>query len=105
MLKQKLIIQNSGCRFGPIISEYSEISQREYKTRHDWVGKVIHWKLCKRFKFEHTTKRCLHKPELVVENKTHKIPWDFVIQMDPLITTMRQDQVLINKKKIERAMS
>ena len=26
-----------------IISECSKLSQKEYKTRHDWVGKVIHW--------------------------------------------------------------
>ena len=26
----------------------------EYKTRHDWVGNVIHWEMCKKFKFDHT---------------------------------------------------
>ena len=38
------------CRFcgdidetiNPILSEYSKLAQREYKTRHDWVGKMIH---------------------------------------------------------------
>ena len=25
------------------ISECSKLAQKEYKTRHDWVGKVIHW--------------------------------------------------------------
>ena len=25
-----------------IISECSKLAQKEYKTRHDWVGKVIH---------------------------------------------------------------
>ena len=24
----------------------------EYKSKHDWVGKVIHWEWCKRLKFE-----------------------------------------------------
>ena len=24
------------------ISENSKLRQKEYKTRHDWVGKVIH---------------------------------------------------------------
>ena len=22
--------------------------QKEYKTGHDWVGKVIHWEMCKK---------------------------------------------------------
>ena len=42
--------QNSKCRLcgdrdettKHIISECSKLAQREYKTRHDWVGKVIH---------------------------------------------------------------
>ena len=35
------------------ISECSKLAQTEYKTRHDWVGKVINWELCKKFKFEY----------------------------------------------------
>ena len=54
--------QNSKCRlFGDrdeminhIISEGSKLAQKEYKTGHDWVGMVIHWELCKKFKFDHT---------------------------------------------------
>ena len=42
--------QNSKCRLcgardetiNHIISECSKLEQKEYKTRHDWVGKVIH---------------------------------------------------------------
>ena len=42
--------QNSQCRLSGdrdetinhIISEYSKLAQREYKTRHNCVGKVIH---------------------------------------------------------------
>ena len=34
--------------------ECNKLVQKYYKTRHDWVGKVIYWKLCK--KFDHTTK-------------------------------------------------
>ena len=39
-----------------IISEYSRLAQKECKTKHDWVEKVIHWELCKKLKFDHTTK-------------------------------------------------
>ena len=42
--------QNSKCRLwrdrdetiNHVISECSKLAQKEYKTRHDWVGKVIH---------------------------------------------------------------
>ena len=30
------------------ISECSKLAQMEYKARHDWVGKVIHWEMCKK---------------------------------------------------------
>ena len=39
-----------------IISECSKLAQKEYKTRHDWVGKVTLWEMCKKFKFDHTNK-------------------------------------------------
>ena len=25
------------------ISKYSKLAQKVYKSRHDWLGKVIHW--------------------------------------------------------------
>ena len=62
-----------------IISEYSKLAQK-YKTRHDWVGKVIHWRLCKEFKVNHTNKWYMHNPASVLENDTHKFRWDFDIQ-------------------------
>ena len=39
-----------------IISECSKLAQKEYKARHDWMGKVIHWEMCKKFKFDHANK-------------------------------------------------
>ena len=39
-----------------MISECSKLAQKENKTRHDWVGKVIHWEMCKKFNFDHTNK-------------------------------------------------
>ena len=48
------------------------MTQKEYKSMHDWVGKVIHWESCKRLKFHHTAKWNMHKPESV-------LIWDFEI--------------------------
>ena len=64
------------------ISECSKLRQKEYKTRHDWVGKVIRWESSKKFIFDYTNKWYIHKPESVLENKTYKILWDFKIQTE-----------------------
>ena len=66
--------QNSKCRLyedrndivNHIISECYK--QKELTTRHDWVKEVIHWELCMRLDFYHTTKWYKHKLESVLEN-------------------------------------
>ena len=82
-----------------IVNECTKLVQRNYKTRHDWVGKVIHWELCKKFKFDHTTRLYKHKPESVLENETHKIPWDLKIKTDHQISARRQDLQIINNNR------
>ena len=64
------------------ISKCSEQAQKEYKNRHDLVGKLIHWELYKNLKFHYTDKWYMHKPESVFENETREILLDFVIQTD-----------------------
>ena len=41
----------------------------------------------------------MHKPESVLENETHKVLWDFEMQMDCPTPTRRPNLELINKKK------
>ena len=73
--------QNSKCRLcgdrdetiNHIISEYSKLAQKEYKARHDWVGKVMHLEMRKKFKFDHANKCYMHNPTPVLENDTHKL--------------------------------
>ena len=99
--------QNSRCRLCGereetiihIISECSKLAQKEYKTRHDWVSKEIHCKLCKKLKFNQTNKWYMHNPESVLENETHKFPWDFEIRTDHQISARRPDIIIINNKK------
>ena len=75
------IQQNSKCRLcgdrdeivNHIISECSKLAQKKYKTKHDWVGKVIHWEIYKKFKFDHTNKWYMHNPAPVTENDIHKL--------------------------------
>ena len=64
----------------------SKLAQKEYKTMHDWMGEVIYLESYKRFKS-------------FLENETHRILWDFEIQMDHSIPVRRPHQVLINKEK------
>ena len=86
-----------------IISECSKLAQKECKTRHDWMGKVIHWELCKKFKFDHTNKWYIHNPWSVLENETRKILLGFVIQTDHLISAKQPDLAIVNNKKREPA--
>ena len=98
--------QNSKCRLygdrdetiNDIISKCSKLAQKERKTRHAWVGKVIHWETSNKSKFDHTNKWYLHNPASVLENDTHKFLWDFDIQTDHLISIKRPDLIIINKK-------
>ena len=41
----------------------------------------------------------MHNPASVLENDTHKLPWDFNIQTDQLIRAKRPDLIIIDKKK------
>ena len=86
--------QNSKCRLcgdrdetiNDMISECSKLAQKEYKARHDWVGKVIHREMCKKLKFDHVNKSYMYNPAPVLENDSHKLQWDFDIQTDHLIS-------------------
>ena len=74
--------QNSKCKLcgerdetiNHIISECSKLAQKEYKTKHDWVGKVIHWELYKKLKFYHANKWYMHNPESVHRNYSNGSP-------------------------------
>ena len=79
--------------------ECSKLAQKEYKNEHDWVGKVIHWELCKKWKFEHSNKCYMHNPESVLENEMYKLIWDFEIQTDHQILVRRPDLAIVKKKK------
>ena len=82
-----------------IIIESSQLAQ-DYKSRHDLVGKDIHWEMCKKFKFEYTNKWYMHNSAPVLKDDTHKLLWDFDIQTDHLISARRPDLIIIiNKKK------
>ena len=81
-----------------IISEYSKLTQKEYKTRHIWVEEEINWELCYEFKFDRTNKCYIYNQVCVLENELHKILWDFEIQTDHLISARRPDLMIVIEK-------
>ena len=82
-----------------IINECSKLLLKESKMRHDWVGKVIHWEMCKKFKFDHINKWYMHNPAPVLENIPLKLLRDVYIHTDHLISSRKPDLIIINKKK------
>ena len=60
---------------------------------------MIHWKICKDLKFDHTNKWYIHIPASVPKNDTHKFQEDFDKETDHLILARRPDLIVINKKK------
>ena len=47
------------------MSECCKLTQKEYKTRDDFIGKGINWEMCKKVKFHHKNKWYMHNPEPV----------------------------------------
>ena len=82
-----------------IIIDSSKLAQKENKTMHNRVGKVIHWELCKKLKLDHSNKWYLHNTKSVLVNDTHKLFWNFEIQTDPLISARQPELIIINKKE------
>ena len=81
-----------------VVSGCSKLVQKEYKRRHDSLGK-IHWKLARKCNFEAGDKWYKHEPESVLENEDYKILWDFSIQTDHVIEAQRPDLVVVDKKE------
>ena len=51
----------------------SKLAQKEYKRRHDNLGKAVYWKLARKCNFEARDKWYEHAPESVLENELYKI--------------------------------
>ena len=56
-----------------LLSGCEKLAQEEYKRRHDYVAKKVHWDLSKKNGLEHTEKWYEHVPEGAVENEEVKV--------------------------------
>ena len=50
-------------------SRYEKLAQKEYKRRHNNVGKKVHWDICKKNELGLSGKWYEHAPEGAVENE------------------------------------
>ena len=71
---------------------------RRVLKRHDWVGRRIDWEICKANGIHVESKSYEHQPDMVIENDSCKILWDFTVQTDHMITARRPDMIFIDKK-------
>ena len=82
----------------------SKLARKEYKRRHDNLGKTVHWKLARKCNFEAGDKWYEHQAKSVLENEVYKILWDFRIQTDlffSIMITMYIDSLVTNNLKIK----
>ena len=80
-----------------IVSECGKLAQKEYKWRHDNVGRYVYWQFCEKLGFRKA--RFWYEPESVVEKENFKTLCDFTIQCDRIIEARRPDIVVIDKVK------
>ena len=83
------------------VSECGKLAQKEYKRRHDNVGRYVHWQFCEKLGFNKARLWFKHEPESVVENENFTMLWDFTIQYDHMIKARRPDIVVVDKVKKE----
>ena len=85
-----------------LLSECSKMAQKEYKRRHDWIGRKIHWEVCRKYGLDTKDRWYEHEPQSVCENEEYKILWDFLIQTDHVIEARRPDMIIVEKKNNNR---
>ena len=75
-----------------VVSGCNKLAQKEYKRRHDNLGKIV----CN---FEAGDKWYEHELESVLENEDYKILWDFSIQTDHVTEAQRPDLIVVDTKR------
>ena len=83
-----------------IVSECSKLAQREYKRRHDFVVRMVYWKLCEKFNLEKSGNWYLRILQTVTEKVNYKLMWHMNIQCDNIIVERRPDIAVVNKMEM-----
>ena len=80
------------------------LPKKEYLERHDKELTYSHWKICKYYQIQVTSKWYEHKPSKVAEGKDVTVLWDMPINTDKEIKANRPDIVIKNKQKRLRTL-
>ena len=82
-----------------IVLECSKLAQKENEeVRHDSVVKMLHWKLCEKWRFNKARKWYIHKPEKVSEYEDCKVLSNFPIQTEKTIEHNRPGITVLDSK-------
>ena len=83
-----------------ILSSCPALATTSYLDRHNMVGRVLHWHLCKYFKLSVSANSWYeHHPLPVTENGDAKLLWDFGLITDNHVASNRPDVVLFHKQE------
>ena len=83
------------------MSECTKLARKECNKRYDWIGEHVHWEICGAKRILVIAKWYEHQPNSVNENETWKVPWDFAVQTDHVITARRPDLTIADKERNE----
>lgn len=85
-----------------IIGGCQAIAQREYKFRHDQVGKIIHQELALKYKLkEHKVNYYQYEPTVILKNENYEMYWDRTIITDRRLDHNRPDIVVKKEREKE----
>lgn len=85
-----------------IIGGCQIIAHKEYKHRHDEVGKIIHQEIALKYKLIKEKNRYYqYTPEKILENKDYELYWDRSILTDKHLEHNRPDIILLKKQEKE----
>ena len=82
-----------------IVSGCPVLAKTEYIERHNKAAAYLHWKICRKYDIETTTKWYEHQPKTVTDNNDVTILWDMPIHTDREIKANKPDIVIKDKKE------
>ena len=82
-----------------VLKECSKSVQKEYKHRHDWVRKRVHWDVSRVCGFKVKERWYEYEPEAVMVNDVYRVLWDSSVETDHNIEARRPDMIVEDRKK------
>ena len=75
------------------------LARKQYHLwQHDRVGVIVHWVICKRYRFSNAAKWYEDMPEEVLEKNNAKVLWDFSVPTNHKLEHSKPDILIVDKK-------